>query len=481
MIKRGEDAEFTAVTGQSSVGGPDADLESKLRESERRFQVLAGHAPVGIFETDVDGNCIFVNERWCSLAGMSAEAARGRGWVDALHTDDKQKVFDEWYAAAQAGREFAAEYRFRRPDGVTSWLKGSARALRTENGAINGYIGTVTDITDLRLSEEASGDLASKLQLVTDALPALISYVDASAHYRFNNQGYVDWFGHAREEVQGKHMREVLGEAAFECVKPYVEAALSGQRVQYEADIPYKSGGTRYIHADYVPHFQANGTVAGFYALITDITQRKEVEKHTQILLREVNHRAKNLLSVVQAVARQTAQDKRPAEFVDRFLARLLALGASQDLLVESNWRGVDLTSLIRSQLAHLDDVAGTRVIVSGEAVCMLPSAAQSLGMALHELATNAAKYGALSVPTGNVAITWSLERQTQRFIMRWIERGGPRVEQPRRVGFGQTVIKGAVELGLDAAVQLDYRQAGVEWTLQAPAASVIASAENCP
>jgi len=458
----------------------DRSLEDKLRLSESRFQVLAGHAPVGIFETDADGNCIFVNDKWCSLAGMSAEAARGRGWVDALHPEDRQKVFDEWYTAAQAGREFAAEYRFRTPEGAISWLKGSARALRKDAGQITGYIGTVTDVTKLVLSEQASFDLATKLQLVTDALPALISYVDASAHYRFNNRAYVDWFGRAREEVQGKHMREVLGEAAFARIQPRVEAVLSGQRVQYEAEIPYKSGGTRYIHADYVPHLQSDGTVAGFYALITDITQRKEIEKHNQMLLREVNHRAKNLLSVVQAVARQTFQDGDRAEFVERFSARLLALGASHDLLVESNWRGVDLNSLIRSQLAHLDDVTGSRVILCGEAICVLPGAAQTLGMALHELATNAAKYGALSVRGGNVQLTWWLEQPAQRFGMRWIEQGGPRVERPSRAGYGQTVIKGAVEIGLDATVQLGFGPDGVEWAVQAPAVSVIASAVEC-
>ena len=456
-------------------------LETKLRQSERRFQVLADHAPVGIFETDAEGNCIFVNEKWCSLAGMPAETARGRGWVAALHPDDRQKVFDEWYAAAQAGCEFASEYRFRRPDGATSWLKGSARALRRNDGQITGYIGTVTDITDLMLSEQASADLAHKLQLVADALPALISYVDASAQYRFNNRAYVDWFGHAREDIQGKHMRHVLGEEAFKRVQPYVEAALSGQRVQYEAEVPYKTGGTRYIHAEYVPHLQPNG-VAGFYALITDITQRKEAEEHTQMLLREVNHRAKNLLAVVQAIARQTVQDEHPATFAERFSARLLALGASQDLLVQSNWRGVDLNRLIRSQLAHLDDLVGTRVVLGDEPLCILPAAAQTLGMALHELATNAAKYGALSVPEGTVRITWSLaeEGPAQRFMMRWTEHGGPRVQRPSRTGFGHTVIKGAVEHGLDGDVHLDYLQAGLEWTVNALASAVVAPPANC-
>jgi PAS domain S-box-containing protein len=439
--------------------------------------VLSGHAPVGIFETDAEGNCTFVNEKWCTLAGMPAEAARGRGWVDAVHPADRQKVFDEWYAAAGAGREFSGEYRFRTPDGRTSWLKGSARALRRDDGQISGYIGTVTDITDHMLSQQASADLAHKLQLVADALPALISYVDASAHYRFNNRAYVDWFGHAREDIQGKHMREVLGEEAFTRVQPNVEAALSGQRVQYEAQVPYKTGGTRFIQADYVPHMLADGSVAGFYALITDITQRKEAEQHTQMLLREVNHRSKNLLAVVQAIARQAAQDEPPATFAERFSARLVALGASQDLLVESDWRGVDLDSLVRSQLAHLGDLVKNHVTLVGKPLCVSPAAAQTLGLALHELATNAARDGALSVPEGRVRIMWSLTgaHPDQRFEMLWTEIRGPKVQQqPNRTGFGHTVITDAVERGLDADVQIDYAQDGAAWRINAPASAVV-------
>jgi len=450
----------------------ETGLQAKLRESERRFQALADHAPVGIFETDADGNCTFVNEKWCSLAGMTSDAAHGRGWVAAVHPGDRQKVY-EWYAAAKAGREFAADYRFRTPEGKVSWLKGSARALRKDGGQITGYIGTVTDITERMLSEQATNDLAQKLQLVTDALPALISYVDASAHYRFNNRAYIDWFGHRADDIQGKHMRDVLGGEAFTRVEPYVNAALSGQHVQFEAEVPYEAGGKRDIRADYVPHVLPTGRVAGFYALISDVTQHKEAEKHALMLLREVNHRAKNILAVVQAIARQTVQN----EDAEKFSARLAALGASQELLVEHDWRGVDLNGLIRSQLGHFDHLLGSRIVSTGQPLLLSPAAAQTLGMALHELATNAAKYGALSIPSGTVRITWALEgvNPARRFVMRWTEQFGPEVQAPRRTGFGHIVITDIAEQGLDADVHLEYATAGIEWILNASATAVLA------
>jgi two-component sensor histidine kinase len=153
-----------------------------------------------------------------------------------------------------------------------------------------------------------------------------------------------------------------------------------------------------------------------------------------------------------------------------------MALSASQDLLVQSDWRGVDLRSLIRSQLAHLDDLVGTRIKLGDVSVRVSPAAAQTLGMALHELATNAAKHGALSVPAGTVHITWSVveEAPAQRFIMRWTEQGGPPVQQPSRLGFGHTVMKSAVEHGLDADVCLEYERAGVQWSINAPVDAII-------
>jgi PAS domain S-box-containing protein len=120
---------------------------------------------------------------------------------------------------------------------------------------------------------------AELLRLVTDAMPALISYVDADGRYQFNNKGYEEWFGCRREELRGKHLREVLGEAAFERLRPHVEAVLAGKRRQFESEIPYKDGGPRHIHADYVPDRRSDGTIAGFFALVTDITDRKRSEE----------------------------------------------------------------------------------------------------------------------------------------------------------------------------------------------------------
>jgi PAS domain S-box-containing protein len=136
---------------------------------------------------------------------------------------------------------------------------------------------------------------SAQLQLITDAIPALISYVDSKAHYVFANKAYEDWFGHSRADVQGRHLRDVLGPTAFDRIRPYVEAALKGRRTQYDAELPYAHGGTRYVHADYVPDIQPDGSVAGFFALISDITERKRSEQ----ALREADRRKDEFLAIL--------------------------------------------------------------------------------------------------------------------------------------------------------------------------------------
>jgi PAS domain S-box-containing protein len=129
--------------------------EQALRESEQRFKTLTSQAPVGIFQTDENGNCLFVNERWCEMAGINAADARGQGWVQALHPDDRERVYREWYESAKRGTEFASKYRFQTPDGRVTWLSGSGIRLLDDTGQITGYIGTVTDITQLKLAEQS--------------------------------------------------------------------------------------------------------------------------------------------------------------------------------------------------------------------------------------------------------------------------------------------------------------------------------------
>jgi two-component sensor histidine kinase len=196
--------------------------------------------------------------------------------------------------------------------------------------------------------------------------------------------------------------------------------------------------------------------------------------EHVHALMSEVRHRAKNTLSLVQAIARQTATGS-PETFITRFNDRIRALASYQDLLVRGEWSGVELDELVRAQLAHLTDQIGSQIITHGVARQRLnAAAAQVIGLALNELATNAVKYGALSTAAGRVEIGWEVNGGVLEIT--WTERNGPPVKRPHRQGFGTTIITSLPKMTIDGQAQLDFAPSGVSWHLTCPAVNVLLS-----
>lgn len=218
--------------------------------------------------------------------------------------------------------------------------------------------------------------------------------------------------------------------------------------------------------------FFEDGRAVRILGTARDITERKHREQHVRVLLRELVHRSKNLLAVVQAMARQTAAGAPSLEdFQRKFSARLQALSMAHDLLVSQDWRGASMHDLVRTQLAYCLDVAkgdvGDHALIDGPRIMLKPEAAQNIGLALHELATNALTFGALSRPDGGVSLTWRLDQG--RLDIEWRERGGPAVATPPREGFGHKVIKRIVAQALDGTATLSFPPDGLVWTLSIP------------
>jgi two-component sensor histidine kinase len=206
-----------------------------------------------------------------------------------------------------------------------------------------------------------------------------------------------------------------------------------------------------------------------------DLIERSLAEQRTRVLLREVSHRAKNILAIVQGIVRQTATQKDPDTFARDLSARLASLARSHDLLAATDWKGVRLDELVRSQVSHLCDLGGTRITFDGPALQIAPRSAQAIGIAVHELATNALKFGSLSNIGGFVVVQWKVSETLEpRFIMTWQERGGPSVASPQRRGFGDTAMIRMIEHAFDADVDLNYDPDGVSWTMNAPLAAVL-------
>jgi PAS domain S-box-containing protein len=287
------------------------------------------------------------------------------------------------------------------------------------------------------------------------------------------NKGAERIFGYLPEEAIGKPITILIPPERLHEKDSFFDRVRRGDRVDHVETIRrHKDGHLISVSLTISPMKDADDKVVGASLIAQDITERKRSDEREHLLMREVNHRAKNLLSVVDAVARQTAARDDPEHFVDRFSERIQALSANQDLLIKNAWHGVEIEDLVRSQLAHFADLLGSRIGVRGPKLRLNAASAQAVGLALHELTTNAGKYGALSEDTGRLEISWWTEGET--FTMSWTEREGPPVSPPQRRGFGTVVMKEMAERSVEGAIDLDYAPSGVTWRLTCPAANVL-------
>jgi two-component sensor histidine kinase len=242
-----------------------------------------------------------------------------------------------------------------------------------------------------------------------------------------------------------------------------------------EYRVQRRDGKVRYVEAHGLAYFEGASherRAVSMIGTVQDITERKEHEEKEHLLMREVNHRARNMLSVVDAIAHQTVAGS-PEDYVGRFSERIFALAVYQDLLVKSEWKGVEIEDLARAELAPFADLIGSRIVLRGAKLRLNAASAQAVGLALHELTTNAGKYGALSNDTGRVEIGWGTEGETT-FTMSWTELHGPPVSPPQRRGFGTVVTKEMAERSVDGRVDLDYAPSGVAWSLTCPMVNVL-------
>ena len=254
------------------------------------------------------------------------------------------------------------------------------------------------------------------------------------------------------------------------------EALASGQSKRSEVALEDGSG-LRWNDLHIEPLRNEAGDIVGLICAAVDVTERKEGEAHLRLLMRELTHRSKNLLAVIQAMARQTARHAgSTGGFLDQFSARLQALAASHDLLVRESWHGASLRELIQSQLGAFggSGSGGAQIAIDGVPVALKPEAAQTLGLALHELAVNAAKFGALSVPHGRVSIAWAMRGDA--IALEWREQNGPPVKIRRKKGFGSMVIERNLASALDAAVSMKFDPGGLRCSIEIPASQILAA-----
>ncbi len=460
--------------------------EAALRESEATFRVMFDASAVGKIEVEL-GTTRFlrVNAAMCKFLGYREEELLARTVLDVTHPDDRDqsRELGQRLVAGQSD-VFDVEKRYIRKDGDVVWARVTVNVIRDASGR---PLRNTAVIQDLNARKQAEQDLqASKdrLQLALDAarlgsfrydpLRRVLSG-DARAREIFD-------FDIAENEAAIEELMKRVHPDDVERFWAVREASLDPADPKPYANeyrLRRRDGEVRWVESRGLAYCEGAGPerqVVSFVGTVQDITERKEREEKEHLLMREINHRAKNMLSVVDAIAHQTAT-RNPDDFIERFSERIQALSANQDLLVRNEWNGVEIADLARAQLAHFADLIGSRIAVHGPRLRLKAASAQAIGLALHELATNAGKYGALSTDAGRVDIRWGIDDDT--LTMSWTEHEGPPVSAPKRRGFGTIVMETMAERSVDGKVALDYAPAGLIWRLTCSAANALEPRER--
>jgi PAS domain S-box-containing protein len=460
--------------------------EAALRESETTFRVMFDASAVGKIEVE-PGTTRFlrVNAAMCKFLGYTEEELLARTVLDVTHPDDRDesRYLGQRLVAGESD-VFDVEKRYIRKDGTIVWARVTVNLIRDASGRPLRNMAVIQDLNARKQAEQDLQASKDRLQLALDAARLGSFRYDPLRHVLSGDARAKEIFDFdiaeneaaIEELVKRVHPDDVerfwaVRETALDPAdpKPYAN----------EYRLRRRDGEVRWVESRGLAYCEGAGPerqVVSFVGTVQDITERKEREEKEHLLMREINHRAKNMLSVVDAIAHQTAT-RNPEDFIERFSERIQALSANQDLLVRNEWNGVEIADLAGAQLAHFADLIGSRIAVHGPRLRLKAAAAQAIGLALHELATNAGKYGALSTDAGRVDIRWGIDGDT--LTMSWSEHEGPPVCAPKRRGFGTIVMEMMAERSVDGKVDLDYAPSGLVWRLTCSAANALEPRER--
>jgi PAS domain S-box-containing protein len=409
------------------------------------------------------------------LYGFDAQQVVGRHVTDVYMAHAKEEA-EKVIARALGGETFTIETTRMSRQGEEIAVSVTIAPIRAADGTVTGLSSITRDIRDRRRGEEQLAQSVAQLNSLLTHAPIGFAFFDRDHKFVRVNEYLSRLDGVAADAHLNSRIDEILPRSApvfaplldqvFETRKAITDFELS-------AETPAQPGAERQWLIGIYPVINPSQRCDYAGAVMLDITERKQRENHIHYLLRELTHRSKNIMAIVQAMARQTVAEALSArDFEEKFSARLQGFAHSHDLLLKENWQGVAIDELVRSQLGGFADLIGTRIEIRGPSVRLTPEATQNLGLALHELSSNAAKHGALSTSQGSVLVHWSTfttDSGELQFLLSWSEMEGPEVKPPRRKGFGQLVLERMLPRALDADVRLDFAESGLKWSITMP------------
>ena len=451
--------------------------------SERRFRVLADAMPQMVWSTMPDGSHDYYNARWYEFTGVPFGSTDGAGWNDVFHPDDQARAWERWRHSLETGEPYEIEYRLRRADGAYRWTLGRALPVHDADGRIERWFGTCTDIQDIKTTEDKLRLSEERLRLALGAAEMIGTFVwDVEGDRLTGDAGLARLFGQAPAAMAAglSHaaLLQVVDPADRDWVQQRVLRAIeTGEHYEVEHRVLQDSGELRWVVARGRCRRDGPDGALRFSGAVVDITERKRAEEGQELLAKELSHRIKNIFTVIGGMVSLSAMSATAEVkgFAATLRRRLQALATAHEYVRPHHGEarsagGTTLKGLLATLLAPYGADEAERMRLTGDDVPIGVKAATSLALILHELATNAAKYGALSQSEGSIAIT--LARLGDRIGLTWQERGGPEVAgPPERRGFGTILAERGAITQLGGSIAQDWAPEGLTLRLEVPLA----------
>jgi PAS domain S-box-containing protein len=439
-----------------------ADLE------RHRLAAALDASRTGTWRWDIARDEVEWDDAMCAVYGLPRDLApRTSGEFFALvHPDDRAHASAAVTGAVNRGQPAEYEFRTMLPDGRVRWIYDRSRVARGPDGRPDYMIGACLDVTARKEADE-------RLRLHSMLLEAMSEGVSLSREdgtIVYVNPAEERLFGYGPGELIGQHVTVQNAYPPQENAERVAEviAALK-EHGHWEGEWRNRrKDGTEFVSAASIMAVQVAGR-PHWLCVQRDVTERKRAEERQQLLINELNHRVKNTLATVQSLASQSSRGAGSlAEFRDAFVGRLLALSATHDLLTQELWESASLRRVLLAELRPF--TRDGQVEIRGEDVELKPQQAVSLGLALHELATNAAKYGGLSSPDGRLDVAWDIDGGAGRLLrIRWDERSAAPVAPPAHRGFGSQLIERLVRHELGGTLHMDFAPTGLRCAIEVP------------
>lgn len=461
--------------------------EAALRASEERFASIFEQTGVGVLQCDLDGRLLLVNKRFCEIVGRSADELLTLRVADITHPDNRETDAALRQRLVADGVPFFVEKRYLRPDGSEVWVSVNVSLMRSADGTRQQLIGVAQDITERKVAEASLRDKEADLRLVLDSATDGVYCLDTDGVTTMCNAAFLRMLGIAREQdAIGRQIHDVIHHShpdgspypKEDC--PIYRTARDGVPAHVEYELFFRLDGTSFPVEYWVNPIQRDGTHQGAVCTFIDITERRRAQEQQNLLLRELNHRIKNLFAITGGMIAVSARSATtPQDYAISLGGRLDALALAHDLILPTP-PGEDspkpeparldnlLEKILAPYMGKPNSSDSTRISINGPPVPLGPQTVTTFALILHELATNAAKYGSLSVAEGRLHISWVCVEQD--LILKWQETGGPPIAgPPKSKGFGTVLSNHSARVQLGGSLTHAWNKTGLCVELAAP------------